>query len=152
MVCALLLLALLPEAASLLASPRAATFRGYHLGRGQQNQQATMMMAVSPLALRGGAVATTAALPSIKTLAAVSVLPTMLGLWRTGYAVSYAYGGAVAACAALSLPALSGVARWHALALIFYGVRLNAHLFAGTDILRRAAQRAPLLPRVRSAT
>ena len=101
----------------------------------QQNQQAvsqpTMVIAVSPLALRGGAAAAAAALPSINTLAAASVLPTLLGLWRTGYAVSYAYGGAVAACAALTLPALSGMpaARWHALALIFYGVRLNAHLF-----------------------
>ena len=124
----LLHLALLPAATSLLASPRAATMRA-----AQQNQQAvsqpTMVMAVSPLALRGGAAAAAAALPSINTLAAASVLPTLLGLWRTGYAVSYAYGGAVAACAALTLPALSGIARWHALALIFYGVRLNAHLF-----------------------
>ena len=73
---ALLLLALLPEATSLLASPRTATT---HLGRGQQHQQATTMMAVSPLALRGGAVAAAAALPSIKTLVAASVLPTLLG-------------------------------------------------------------------------
>ena len=98
-----------------------------------QSQQAvsqpTMVIAVSPLAMRGGAAAAAAVLPSINTLAAASVLPTLLGLWRTGYAVSYAYGGAVAACAALTLPALSGIARWHALALIFYGVRLNAHLF-----------------------
>ena len=105
----LLHLALLPAATSLLASPRAATMRA-----AQQNQQAvsqpTMVMAVSPLALRGGAAAA-AALPSINTLAAASVLPTLLGLWRTGYAVSYAYGGAVAACAALTLPALSGIAR-----------------------------------------
>ena len=72
--------------------------------------------------------AAAAALPTINTRAAASVLPTVLGLWRTGYAVSYAYGGAVAACAALTLPALTGIARWHALALIFYGVRLNLFL------------------------
>ena len=106
----LLHLALLPAATSLLASPRAATMRA-----AQQSQQAvsqpTMVMAISPLALRGGAAAAAAALPSINTLAAASVLPTLLGLWRTGYAVSYAYGGAVAACAALTLPALSGIAR-----------------------------------------
>ena len=142
---ALLLLALLPEATPLLASPRtAATIRGYHLRSGQQNQQAATMMAVSPLALRGGAVAAAAALPSIKTLVAASVLPTLLGLWKTGYAVSYAYGGAVAACAALTLPALSGVARWHALALIFYGVRLNAHLlYREVALTREIFQMAP---------
>jgi hypothetical protein len=79
-------LALLPAATSLLASPRAATtLRGAStVHRAQQNQQAvsqaTMVMAVSPLALRGGAAAAAAALPSIKTLAAASVLPTLLGL------------------------------------------------------------------------
>ena len=110
----LLHLALLPAASSLLASPRAATMRAAHQSQ-QAVSQPTMVIAVSPLALRGGAAAAAAVLPSINTLAAASVLPTLLGLWRTGYAVSYAYGGAVAACAALTLPALSGIARWHAL-------------------------------------
>lgn len=89
---------------------------------------ATSMAA--PLALCGGApwTAAAAALPTIKTLAAASILPASLGLWRTGYTVSYGYGGAVAACAALSLPALSRLSRWHAVALCFYGVRLNLFL------------------------
>lgn len=84
----------------------------------------------APLRMRGGvaAAAAAAALPSIKILAAASMLPTSLGIWKTGYTVSYGYGGAVAACAALSLPALSGLAWWHAATLVFYGVRLNMFL------------------------
>jgi len=121
----LLLLVALPGSSSLLLSPQITTsVAGNSLGRAQ----ATKIMAVSPLALRGGAAVAAAALPSVNTLVAASVLPTLLGFWKTGYAVSYGYGGAVAACALLSLPALTGIARWHALALVFYGVRLNGHL------------------------
>lgn len=121
----LLLLVALPGSTSLLVSPPVTTsVAGNCLGRAQ----ATKMMAVSPLALRGGAAVAAAALPSVNTLVAASMLPTLLGFWKTGYAVSYGYGGAVAACALLSLPALTGIAHWHALALVFYGVRINAHL------------------------
>ena len=68
-----------------------------------------------------------AAMPSASTLGLAAALPTALGFWRTGYAVSYGYGGAVAASAALYLKAgASGVGKAHALALIFYGLRLNA--------------------------
>ena len=70
-----------------------------------------------------------AALPSLPAVAAACTLPTCLGLWRSGYAVSYGYGGAMLAAGALALPrAASGVARAHALALIFYGMRLDLYL------------------------
>ena len=68
-----------------------------------------------------------ASLPSVTALAAASFLPTCLGFWKTGYAVSYGYGGAIALCALLTLGAdggLSALASTHALALVFYGVRL----------------------------
>ena len=68
------------------------------------------------------------ALPSQAALAAASLVPTCLGLWKTGYAVSYGYGGAMAAAALLYLPQATGVAKWHALACAFYGIRLNAFL------------------------
>jgi len=78
-------------------------------------------------ALRGGVVA--AALPSVPALAATSLLPTCLGLWKTGYAVSYGYGGAMFAAGTLMLRCeLNLLARAHALALCFYGLRLNLFL------------------------
>ena len=55
--------------------------------------------------------------------------PLTVTAHHIGYAVSYGYGGAVAACALLTLAnPLTGLARWHALALVFYGVRLNSFL------------------------
>ena len=69
-----------------------------------------------------------ATLPSLAALTAASVAPTCLGFWKNGYAVSYAYGGAMAAGALLTLPHTSGLAAAHALAYIFYGVRLNLFL------------------------
>ena len=66
--------------------------------------------------LRGGA------LPSFPALAAASILPTALGFWKTGYAVSYGYGRAVAATALLYLPHTAGIAKLHALVLAFYGI------------------------------
>ena len=69
-------------------------------------------------------------LPAVGELALAAGLPTCLGLWRTGFAVSYGYGGAVACSAALYLQTqgLSSVAKLHATALAFYGVRLGAYL------------------------
>lgn len=87
-------------------------------------------------AVRGGASTATAAaaaaaagLPTVPALAAAALVPAALGLWKTGYTVSYGYGGAVLAAAALVLAAASpgpggGPARLHALALAFYGLRL----------------------------
>ena len=74
--------------------------------------------------IRGGA------LPSTAALLTASFLPTALGLWKTGYAVSYGYGGAMLVAAALYLrnAAAVSVAKWHALALLFYGLRLNLFL------------------------
>lgn len=106
-----------------IAAPRA-----HRLGRQPRRPPVSMN---TPFGTRGGiaaAAAAAAALPCVKTLAAASLLPTLLGIWKTGYAVSYGYGGAVAACAALSLPALRGLAWWHAAALLFYGTRLNLFL------------------------
>lgn len=65
-----------------------------------------------------------AALPSASTLGAACVLPTCLGFWKNGYAVSYSYGGAMVACGALTLPHTTGLAAAHAAAFIFYGARL----------------------------
>ena len=67
-----------------------------------------------------------AALPPV---AAACTMPTCLGFWKSGYAVSYGYGGAMAAAGVLGLRASSGaVGAAHAAALIFYGVRLNLFL------------------------
>ena len=57
-------------------------------------------------------------------LALAAGVPTALGLWRTGFAVSYGYGGAIAASAYLYLQKTSGVAKLHATALAFYGCLL----------------------------
>ena len=67
-------------------------------------------------------------LPTVPELALAAGVPTALGLWRTGFAVSYGYGGAIAASAYLYLQKTSGVAKLHATALAFYGVRLCAYL------------------------
>ena len=72
-------------------------------------------------------------LPTVPELALAAGVPTALGLWRTGFAVSYGYGGAIAASAYLYLQKTSGVAKLHATALAFYGIRLCAYL-----LLRRA--------------
>ena len=66
-----------------------------------------------------------AALPGV----AAATLPTCLGFWKGGYAVSYGYGGAMAAAGALALQAgAAGVGAAHAAALLFYGARLNLFL------------------------
>ena len=67
-------------------------------------------------------------LPTVPELALAAGVPTALGLWRTGFAVSYGYGGAIAASAYLYLQKTSGVAKLHATALAFYGVSLCAYL------------------------
>ena len=67
-------------------------------------------------------------LPTVPELALAAGVPTALGLWRTGFAVSYGYGGAIAASAYLYLQKTSGVAKLHATALAFYGIRLCAYL------------------------
>jgi steroid 5-alpha reductase family enzyme len=70
------------------------------------------------------------ALPSIQAIALSCLLPTCLGYIRYEYGVSYGYGSSVAFAAALMLRQLSygSLAYWHALALIFYGIRLNIFL------------------------
>lgn len=84
-------------------------------------------LGVSALRTRGGA--TSCSLPSTTTLAAAAALPTCLGLWRTGYTVSYGYGGAMTASgAAMMLCAETILAKAHAAAFIFYGLRLNLFL------------------------
>jgi steroid 5-alpha reductase family enzyme len=101
--------------------------------------------------LRGGA------LPSFPALAAASILPTALGFWKTGYAVSYGYGGAVAATALLYLPHTAGIAKLHALVLAFYGIRLNLFLLLRETTLppkmanMPAPRDATLLERLRRA-
>ena len=75
--------------------------------------------------LRGGSVA----LPAMPALVAASVVPTALGFWKSGYAVSYGYGAAMAAAGVLTLRSNVGMlAAAHASALCFYGVRLVGFL------------------------
>ena len=85
----------------------------------------------STTALRAAAAAPLLALPSLQTVALSCLLPTSLGFWRYEYGVSYGYGTSVALTAFWFLRNLtpdSSVAYWHALALVFYGVRLNLFL------------------------
>eukprot|EP00536_Pseudo-nitzschia_multiseries_P003232 jgi/Psemu1/64040/estExt_Genemark1.C_480051 len=91
---------------------------------------------------------TTTALPAVTAaaaaaallpgpFAAAAVIPTCLGLWRTGFAVSYGYGGAMLASGLVQLAAsLRGVSsamilplQLHAALYVFYGVRLCGFLF-----------------------
>ena len=67
------------------------------------------------------------AVPTVTELAAACTVPTCLGFWKSGYAVSYGYGSAVA-LTALLYPPTTGLARAHGWALAFYGLRLNAFL------------------------
>jgi steroid 5-alpha reductase family enzyme len=67
-------------------------------------------------------------LPSVSTVAVACIAPTCLGFWKSGYAVSYAYGGAMAAAAYITLPHATGLGAAHAAALLFYGARLNIFL------------------------
>jgi len=78
------------------------------------------------------------ALPSVKTVIAVNLLPTsILGYYKYEYGVSYAYGTATATTAYLALRALlsapanafTTMAQIHAAAIVFYGIRLNVFLF-----------------------
>merc|ERR1712032_1571013 len=63
-------------------------------------------------------------LPSPAVVAAACTLPTCTGFWKTGYAVSYGYGGAMLASGALTLPHATGLAKAHALIIALYGIRL----------------------------
>lgn len=83
-------------------------------------------------------------LPSVQTLATTCVVPTLAGLYRREYGVSYAYGTAVAASAGLMLAALREAALpWctigsvHAWALILYGARLDLFLLYREVCLER---------------
>ena len=70
---------------------------------------------------------------SLPALALASLIPSLMGYYKTEYGVSYAYGGAMATTAALVLRKLpttawTSLAGMHAFALLFYGVRLNLFL------------------------
>jgi steroid 5-alpha reductase family enzyme len=69
-------------------------------------------------------------LPTLQTIAIACLIPTSLGFYKYEYGVSYGYGTSVAVLAYLMLQKLSqgSIAHWHALALLFYGVRLNLFL------------------------
>ena len=91
-------------------------------------------------------------LPTVPELALAAGVPTALGLWRTGFAVSYGYGGAIAASAYLYLQKTSGVAKLHATALAFYGIRLCAYLLlrgATTDMKPIKAKSASVADRLK---
>mmetsp|Transcript_24952 Transcript_24952/g.76958 ORF Transcript_24952/g.76958 Transcript_24952/m.76958 type:complete len:323 (-) Transcript_24952:45-1013(-) len=70
-------------------------------------------------------VAVAAAPPLLPAIGAACALPTCLGFWKREYGVSYAYGLAISASAALALKeASTEVARAHALVHVAYGARL----------------------------
>ena len=76
---------------------------------------------------RSGAIISS--LPGLPTVAAACLVPSCLGFIKSEWGVSYAYGTATLAVAALVLPAAtSSVSKAHALALAFYGLRLNLFL------------------------
>lgn len=105
------------------ASPRL-----HHTSNAPRRAVVSALLPPSTLALtilRGGG-----ALPTVPALVAASFLPTCLGFWRSGYAVSYGYGGAMLAAGVLMLRSgsVGTLAAAHALALCFYGARLNAFL------------------------
>lgn len=63
-----------------------------------------------------------------QSLSASCLGPTLLGLWRSEYGVSYGYGSAVALSAYHLWRSSSGLAAVHLFCLILYGVRLNVFL------------------------
>jgi len=74
-------------------------------------------------------------LPSLSAVSLACLVPTLSGLIRREYTVSYAYGTAVAATAILVMKSLAAasvpinsIAFAHALALAFYGIRLDIFL------------------------
>lgn len=66
------------------------------------------------------------------SLAIASTVPSLLGLWKRDYTVSYGYGGAMAWAGALSIArgaaAASPLALAHAILYVAYGVRLSLFL------------------------
>ena len=63
------------------------------------------------------------------SLAAVTMLPPLLGFWKSEYGVSYGYGTAMFLAGAVTLPcATSRVAAAHAAVVSLYGLRLNCFL------------------------
>ena len=70
------------------------------------------------------------AVPSLSSVALASLIPSLLGYYKTEYGVSYAYGGAIATTAWMVLGGISAnsLAGVHALALLAYGIRLNLFL------------------------
>jgi hypothetical protein len=82
---------------------------------GQRNPSSPLM--ISPL------------LPALPTITKVCTMPTCIAFWRSEYGVTYAYGASLATMGGLVFRAApTRLARWHAAALLVYGVRLNAFL------------------------
>mmetsp|Transcript_22082 Transcript_22082/g.25126 ORF Transcript_22082/g.25126 Transcript_22082/m.25126 type:complete len:367 (+) Transcript_22082:71-1171(+) len=91
-------------------------------------------------------VAATIALPKVKTIALMALVPTLSSFYRYEYGVSYAYGTATAGTAALILRSLlssattnpiTQIAQIHAAAIVFYGLRLNLFLLYREIFLER---------------
>jgi len=67
----------------------------------------------------------------LSAAAIASLVPSLLGYYKTEYGVSYAYGTAVASIAWLvlqRLPSYGSIAAIHAASLLVYGIRLNLFL------------------------
>jgi steroid 5-alpha reductase family enzyme len=94
----------------------------------------------SPISLSKSPSLTTTRLESVPTEIWTCVLPPLLlGLYKSEYGVSYAYGTATALSTYLLAKTLAPTTLpyWHAAALIFYGVRLNVFLAVRTAMSKR---------------
>jgi steroid 5-alpha reductase family enzyme len=100
-------------------------FRPSNFNQGRQGKGTTTLRSAAATAAVAGVI-----LPSVTKIALCTILPTSLGYAKVEYGVSYGYGTSVALLAFDILRQLpyGTTAYWHALALVFYGVRLNLFL------------------------
>jgi protein-S-isoprenylcysteine O-methyltransferase Ste14 len=123
------------------------TTRNELLNHSKFQQKNKLIHSRSALNMIGAAAEiTTIALPKLSTIIATSLTPTLLGFYKYEYGVSYAYGTATALTAALVLRSLLSstvstpfacMAQLHALAIVFYGIRLNIFLLYRELFLER---------------
>lgn len=111
------------------------------LQRFHKSRQSLIRMNATPLVGSTSSIV----LPSLKKLFLSCLLPTLIGLWKYEYGVSYAYGTSTALSSffilkpILNAPtsAFTTLVQIHAAAIIFYGVRLNIFLLYRELFLER---------------
>ena len=130
------ILALVGEASGFQIAQRPSISRVLRQPRGDVHQAGRPIFSPDSVAtIHGGIVSTSlqsapVALPSLTKVALSCILPTSLGFYKSEYSVSYGYGTSVALLAYMILQQLTPgtVPYYHALALFFYGTRLNIFL------------------------